>query len=118
MQNSLDEFEKDDSGNRASPTESANRKMRPKDFISIYSGLPISFIPSFIREEQQKNNLLPSKCLQPLIKNDIFYEDIYPCETLIYQNNEPNSITGIIQTYKKFINNSEGRKRLYTKSFS
>ena len=77
------------------------RKMRPKDFISIYSGLPISFIPSFIREEQQKNNLLPSKCLQPLIKNDIFYEDIYPCETLIYQNNEPNSITGIIQTYKK-----------------
>ena len=30
-----------------------NRKIRPKDFLSLYSDLPISFIPSFIREEQQ-----------------------------------------------------------------
>ena len=36
MQNSLDEFEKDDSGNRASPTESANRKMRPKDNCGMF----------------------------------------------------------------------------------
>ena len=78
-----------------------HRKMRPKDFISIYSGLPLSFIPSFIREEQQKNNLLPSKCLRPLIRNDIFYEDIYPCEILIYQDTNENSKNGIIQTYKK-----------------
>jgi Ca2+-binding EF-hand superfamily protein len=35
-----------------------HRKIRPKDFMSLYSDLPISFIPSFIREEQQKNNLL------------------------------------------------------------
>ena len=61
-----------------------HRKIRPKDFISLYDGLPLSFIPSFIREEQQKNNLLPSSCLKPLTKDDILYEDIFPIETLIY----------------------------------
>ena len=61
-----------------------HRKIRPKDFMSLYSDLPISFIPSFIREEQQKNNLLSSSCLKPLTKDDITYEDILPNETLIY----------------------------------
>ena len=83
------------------------RKISPKDFISLYSGLPLSFIPSFIREEQQKNNLLPSNCLKPLTKDDIFYEDIYPVETLVYSNKKeinnrnPTFMSGIIQTYKK-----------------
>ena len=61
-----------------------HRKMKPKDFISLYSGLPLSFIPSFIREEQQQNNLLPSSCLKPLTKDDINYEDIFPIESLMY----------------------------------
>ena len=84
------------------------RKIRPKDFISLYSDLPSTFIPSFIREEQQKNNLLSSSCLKPLTKDDIFYEDIFPSETLIYPGNkkdkdlneDPNYYSGII-TYKK-----------------
>ena len=86
------------------------RKIRPKDFISLYSDLPSTFIPSFIREEQQKNNLLPSSCLKPLTKDDIFYEDIFPSETLIFtgnqkdniSNRDPNYTSGII-TYKKLI---------------
>ena len=61
-----------------------HRKMRPKDFISLYSDLPLSFIPSFIRDEQQKGNLLPSKCLKPLTKDDINYEDIKPIQELVY----------------------------------
>ena len=80
------------------------RKIRPKDFISLYEGLPLSFIPSFIREEQQKNNLLPSSCLKPLTKDEILYEDISPEETLVYmdkKNNNQNQFSGIIQTYKK-----------------
>jgi len=61
-----------------------HRKIRPKDFISLYSDLPLSFIPSFTREEQQKCNLLPSSCLKPLTKDDITYEDIFPIESLVY----------------------------------
>ena len=68
-----------------------HRKIRPKDFISLYDGLPLSFIPSFIREEQQKNNLLPSSCLKPLTKDDILYEDIFPIETLIYGKGTRNN---------------------------
>ena len=84
-----------------------HRKIRPKDFISLYTGLPLSFIPSFIREEQQKNNLLPSSCLKPLTKDDILYEDIFPVETLIFsdkkeiKNQNPNILSGVIQTYKR-----------------
>ena len=86
------------------------RKIRPKDFISLYSDLPSTFIPSFIREEQQKNNLLPSSCLKPLTKDDIFYEDIFPSKTLIFAGNQKDKISnedsnytsGII-TYKKLM---------------
>ena len=84
-----------------------HRKISPKDFISLYTGLPLSFIPSFIREEQQKNNLLPSSCLKPLTKDDILYEDISPVETLVYSNKKesniqnPTFLSGIIQTYKR-----------------
>ena len=84
-----------------------HRKISPKDFISLYTGLPLSFIPSFIREEQQKNKLLPSSCLKPLTKNDILYEDIFPLETLVFSdkkgshNQNPNYMSGIIQTYKR-----------------
>ena len=85
-----------------------HRKIRPKDFISLYSDLPLSFIPSFIREEQQKNNLLPSSCLKPLTKDDIIYEDISPYEALVFDDKKeinPNMInnkdfTGV-HTYKK-----------------
>ena len=84
-----------------------HRKISPKDFISLYTGLPLSFIPSFIREEQQKNKLLPSSCLKPLTKNDILYEDIFPLDTLVFSdkkgahNQNPNYMSGIIQTYKR-----------------
>ena len=79
-----------------------HRKIRPKDFISLYTGLPLSFIPSFIREEQQKNNLLPSSCLKPLTKDDIFYEDIFPIEDIIYAEkiDSKKPYSGIIQTKK------------------
>ena len=79
-----------------------HRKIRPKDFISLYTGLPLSFIPSFIREEQQKNNLLPSKCLKPLTKDDIIYEDIFPIETIIYADKKDNrnQLFGVIQSKK------------------
>ena len=78
-----------------------HRKIRPKDFMSLYSDLPLSFIPSFIREEQQKNNLLSSSYLKPLTKDDIIYEDILPNETLIYgDKKEQNYYSGIV-TYKK-----------------
>ena len=76
------------------------RRIRPKDFISLYTGLPLSFIPSFIREEQQKNKLLPSSCLKPLTINDILYQDISPIDTIIYTNNTENQISGIIQAKK------------------
>ena len=78
-----------------------HRKIRPKDFMSLYSDLPISFIPSFIREEQQKNNLLSSSCLKPLTKDDITYEDILPNETLIYSDKKEQNIYQGIVTYKK-----------------
>ena len=81
-----------------------HRKIRPKDFISLYSDLPLSFIPSFTREEQQKNNLLPSSCLKPLSKDDITYEDIYPIQQLIYNDKkEPNKVQNLdlIHPYKK-----------------
>ena len=79
-----------------------HRKIRPKDFISLYSDLPLSFIPSFIREEQQKNNLLPSSCLKPLTKDDILYEDIFPIEDVIYAEKiDPKKpYSGVIQTKK------------------
>ena len=79
-----------------------HRKMKPKDFISLYSGLPLSFIPSFIREEQQKNNLLPSSCLKPLTKDDITYEDIFPIESLIYgTNKETINSPELVHPYKR-----------------
>ena len=78
-----------------------HRKIRPKDFMSLYSDLPISFIPSFIREEQQKNNLLPSSCLKPLTKDDITYEDIFPNETLIFDGKKDQKYYSGIVTYKK-----------------
>ena len=85
-----------------------HRKIRPKDFISLYSDLPLSFIPSFIREEQQKNNLLPSSCLKPLTKDDIIYEDISPYEALVFDDKKelnPNMINNKdysgVHTYKK-----------------
>ena len=77
------------------------RKIRPKDFISLYTGLPLSFIPSFIREEQQKKKLLPSICLKPATRDDILYEDIAPIDTIIYTDTKnPNHISGIIQAKK------------------
>ena len=79
-----------------------HRKIRPKDFVSLYSDLPISFIPSFIREEQQKNNLLPSQCLKPLTKDDISYEDIFPIQQLIYTDKKDlNKNIELIHPYKK-----------------
>jgi len=82
-----------------------HRKIRPKDFISLYEGLPLSFIPSFIREEQQRNNLLPSSSLKPLTRDGFIYEDIFPVETLVYAGQKEvtkqNEISGIIQSYKK-----------------
>ena len=86
------------------------RNIRPKDFVSLYSDLPILFIPSFIREEQQKLNLLPSSFLKPLTKNDTMYEDITPVENLIYNDKDyqgrqlnVNNINGggAIQTYRR-----------------
>ena len=78
-----------------------HRKIRPKDFISLYTGLPLSFIPSFIREEQQRKKLLPSSCLKPLTKDDILYEDIFPIDTIIFSDTKnPNQISGIIQAKK------------------
>ena len=82
-----------------------HRKIRPKDFVSLYEGLPLSFIPSFIREEQQRNNLLPSSSLKPLTRDGFIYEDIFPVETLVYADqkeaNRQNVTSGIIQSYKK-----------------
>ena len=101
-----------------------HRKIRPKDFISLYSdlplsfipsftreeqqknNLPLSFIPSFTREEQQKNNLLPSSCLKPLTKDDITYEDIFPIESLVYGDKkeiikDKNKAQELIHPYKK-----------------
>ena len=84
-----------------------HRKMRPKDFISLYTGLPLSFIPSFIREEQQKNNLLPSSCLKPLTKDEIIYEDISPVPMLYYTEKKDIKNQNVFQKldeYKPFIN--------------
>ena len=103
------------------------RKIRPKDFISLYSDLPLSFIPSFIREEQQKNNLLPSSCLKPLTKDDIIYEDIFPFETLIYNNekeinpniNNSKDLYGV-HSYKKLkeFDNPKINCKLYFDSYA
>ena len=72
------------------------RKIRPKDFISLYSELPISFLPSFTREEQQKNNLLPSSCLKPQTKDydNFFYKDIFPT----YESKEITNNFGVKET--------------------
>ena len=86
------------------------RNIRPKDFVSLYYDLPILFIPSFIREEQQKLNLLPSTFLKPLTKNETIYEDIKPVENLIYNDKDSqgrklneNNLNGggAIQTYRR-----------------
>ena len=51
------------------------RNVQPKTFISLYNGLPLTFIPSFIREEQKLLKLLPSSVLKPR-RNGVFFEDI------------------------------------------
>ncbi len=53
------------------------RNIQPKTFISLYDNLPLTFTPSFIREEQKLLKLLPSSVLKPKkSKGGIFYEDI------------------------------------------
>ena len=80
-----------------------HRKIRPKDFISLYWELPLSFIPSFIREEQQKNNLLPSSCLKPITtdEDNIFYEDISPTYESKEELNYNEKETKIYKTLKE-----------------
>ena len=53
------------------------QNIQPNTFISLYDNLPLSFIPSFIRQEQKLLKLLPSSVLKPQTKNNgIIYEDI------------------------------------------
>ena len=83
-------YEKDDDNLKNTVLEiKMQRKIHPKTFISLYNGLPLNFIPSFIREEQKLLRLLPSSMLIP--KKDasgILYEDIKP---LIEGTNNPNN---------------------------
>ena len=60
-----------------------NRKIHPKTFISLYNDLPLSFIPSFIRDEQKLLKLLPSSVLIPKKDNTgILYTDIKSIEDI------------------------------------
>ena len=60
-----------------------NRKIHPKTFISLYNDLPLSFIPSFIRDEQKLLKLLPSSVLTPKKDNTgILYTDIKSIEEI------------------------------------
>ena len=59
-------YEKDDDNLKNTVLEiKMQRKIHPKTFISLYNGLPLNFIPSFIREEQKLLRLLPSSMLIP-----------------------------------------------------
>ena len=54
-------------------------KFHPKYYNSIFEMYPLTFTPSFIREEQKKLNLLLSSALKPKKEtNGIFFSDIKP----------------------------------------
>ena len=54
-------------------------KFHPKHYNSIFEMYPLTFTPSFIREEQKKLNLLLSSALKPKKEtNGIFFSDIKP----------------------------------------
>jgi hypothetical protein len=42
------------------------RKINPMTFLNIFNGLPMNFLPSFIKDEQKLFKLLPSATLKPL----------------------------------------------------
>jgi hypothetical protein len=55
------------------------RKITPMTFVSIFDGLPMNFLPSFIRDEQKSYKLLPSSTLIPNTdRTGILYQDILP----------------------------------------
>ena len=57
----------------------SKRRINPMQFLSIFNGLPMNFIPSFIKEEQKLFKLLPSAMLKPLTdETGILYKDILP----------------------------------------
>lgn len=61
----------------------AKRKINPMQFLSIFNGLPMNFIPSFIKEEQKLLKLLPSAALIPATdETGILYKDILPDSAL------------------------------------
>ena len=54
-------------------------KFHPKNYNSLFEIYPLTFTPSFFREEQKKLNLLLSSVLTPKKdENGIFYKDIKP----------------------------------------
>ncbi len=61
----------------------AKRRINPMQFLSIFNGLPMNFIPSFIKEEQKLLKLLPSAALKPATdETGILYKDILPDSAL------------------------------------
>jgi len=57
----------------------SKRRINPMQFLSIFQGLPMNFIPSFIKEEQKLFKLLPSATLKPATdESGILYKDILP----------------------------------------
>ena len=90
-------YEKEDDNLKNTVLEiKMQRRIHPRTFISLYNGLPLNFIPSFIREEQKLLRLLPSSMLVP--KKDasgILYEDIKPViQGTSNPNNTNNATTG------------------------
>ena len=83
------------------------RNIQPKTFISLYDNLPLTFIPSFIREEQKLLKLLPSSVLKPKTsKGGILYEDIGT--NTISGNKELYPIKTKINSKISFLNYASG----------
>ena len=81
------------------------RNFQPKTFISLYNGLPLTFIPSFIREEQKLLKLLPSSVLKPKRNSTgIFFEDIMSVQEARNSDKDSNLTHTINYQGEKILN--------------
>ena len=95
-----------------------NRRLNPSTFLNIFKGLPMNFIPSFIRSEQKLFKLLPGNSLIPIRdKSKIIYLDILPSNLLnscIKENSSKNSSNNVTRKNSNNLINNSALKEVLT----
>lgn len=90
----------------------SKRRINPMQFLSIFNGLPMNFIPSFIKDEQKLLKLLPASSLRPATdETGILYKDILP---------DINSAVGKSPSKSPLKNNANNNPQIFnnTNSFN